>query len=554
LLKKLKNIPKFLVSDDKRKKKFYTILIIITISIVLFSLSLYFKNLISLWYWRNHGAGFYWTHYNGTEVETVWYIEAYSDASYYYEPYLMSFRYDNWNPYAGGEGPLNGYAYGPMFIYGLYFFSIFVGLFNPGMEKELLVQQSVKWTHIALDSLSVVMVYLVIINLKLLSDRKKTKHAVGLMGSIFFLFMPINLIYVDSIFLNIPQMTFFTLLGFLLFNKEKYEASAFVLAIAWLSKQMPLFLVFSWFLILWKNKSIRKALLNFFIPFVLFSFILSLPWIVVTPKSYFWRVFGPGSPLTTVNLDELSRTVTLAHSFLLFGSEGFANFYAQINSYMIPFFFFYLIALIFSYFKGKEIGESETKFTVFTTWLIINTHLFISRGVYKYYNAFITPFLVLSMILLIKEATPKISQRIFDFHETFYLLKLKIVTGINTISGEKLKINVKKKKPSSRKNKSKIQPVVNVTISVILIAMFSFFLIYFNLILIARSRYLHPFLLLILFILFSAFLPFSIYKSLAEKQSYKMFADDVLSFFRYIKRKITSFFVRIQRKKIAKTE
>ncbi|MHA2357905.1 MAG: hypothetical protein ACXABK_03960, partial [Candidatus Heimdallarchaeaceae archaeon] len=114
----------------------------------MFSLSLYFKNLISLWYWRNHGAGFYWTHYNGTEVETVWYIEAYSDASYYYEPYLMSFRYDNWNPYAGGEGPLNGYAYGPMFIYGLYFFSIFVGLFNPGMEKELLVQQSVKWTHI----------------------------------------------------------------------------------------------------------------------------------------------------------------------------------------------------------------------------------------------------------------------------------------------------------------------------------------------------------------------------------------------------------------------
>ena len=197
------------------KKNLYGILTIISISILLFALSLYVKNLISEWYWKVHGAGFNWLHYEGTEVVRVWYLEAYSDASFYYEPYLESFRYENWNPYAGGEGPLNGYAYGPMFIYGLYFVSLFVSLFFPQFDKPELISESVKWTHIVFDALSVVMVYLIVITLKTFKNKTSTKHALGILSAAIFAMMPINLLYVDSVFLNTPQMTFFTLISLL---------------------------------------------------------------------------------------------------------------------------------------------------------------------------------------------------------------------------------------------------------------------------------------------------------------------------------------------------
>ena len=117
----LRNRIQKLSLKDIPRERLNSFLLVLVISIVLFVLSLYFKNLVSEWYWRNHDSGFYWTRYEGGSIASTWYLEAYSDASYYYEPYLSSFRYDNWNPYAGGEGPLNGYAYGPMFIYGLYF-------------------------------------------------------------------------------------------------------------------------------------------------------------------------------------------------------------------------------------------------------------------------------------------------------------------------------------------------------------------------------------------------------------------------------------------------
>ncbi|MHA1224829.1 MAG: hypothetical protein ACTSP3_16550 [Candidatus Heimdallarchaeaceae archaeon] len=249
--------------DSTSRAQILSAISLIMIIVVLFSLSLTFKNLVSNWYWEQENIHFGWTHYNETGVTEVWEIEAYSDASYYYEAYLRSFRFENWNPYAGGDGPLNGYAYGPIFIYGLYIVSLFVSLFNPGLKTGVLVAESVKWTHITFDSLSVVMVYLIIISFETFQLTKVKKHIFGLLGALVFLFMPINLLYVDCLYLNIPQMTFFTLLSFLFVLKRRYKTSAFFLSLAWLSKQMSLFFLIPWFLIIWKKTSLKKSLLEF---------------------------------------------------------------------------------------------------------------------------------------------------------------------------------------------------------------------------------------------------------------------------------------------------
>ncbi len=517
---------------SRERKINLIIIIIICISLLVFSVVM--KNFFSQLYWREHnmdyGWGFYWTHFNTTtitydngtvvtyeninEITAIWYIEAYSDSSHYYEPYLYSFRFKNWNPYEGGtyeKDPLNGYAYGPMFIYGLYIISLFVSLFNPGMSRAALISNSVKWTHIVFDSFCVIMLYLVIISLKSFKEKKIKKHSFGFLGATVFLFMPINLLYVDSLYLNTPQMTFFTLLCFLLFIKEKYRSSAFFLAIAWLSKQMPLFLLIPWFLIIWKKDSLKKALLDFVFPFLVTTFLISLPWLFMSPYSYIWRVFGPGKPLATVDLSLIRNTVTLAHTIKFLGKPGFATTYAKINSYMIPFFAIYVIIVLISYFRGNKIGNDESVNTIFTSWILIGTHLFISRGVYKYYNAFLTPFVILSFLVFLD-------------------------TQISSLVSKKMEIRSSEEKKEKGTAKERVFSLKLDNFKEMLLFL-SFILscavfYYWNWVVIVKDRNLHPLFLLVLFVVISVLIPSDLYRSLITKQSYKMIKLDVIEIYK----------------------
>ncbi len=542
--------------QDKAKKnkvKLLKILIIIAIAISLLVISIIIKNMVSEWYWDKHGQGFYWSDPElfGTIYEgDTWYIEAYVDASWYYEPYLKSFRFENWNPYAGGQGPLNGYAYGPMFVFGLYFISLVISIFYPNMPIDELVPLSVKWTHIAFDSLSVVMVYLIVVMLKSFKQNEFKRHSYGILAASIFACMPINLIYVDSLYLNTPQMTFFTLLSLLLFMKDRYRVGAFILSIAWLTKQMPLFLLIPWFFIVWKKKSLKSAFMDFLLPFLLTTVIISLPWLIMTPRNYLRRVFGPGRPVRVFNVEDAlsstynGRTVTLAHSFLQLGNEGLAVFYHQINLYMIPFVLFYLIAVMFAYFNGEKIGNNESYQIIFVTWVLINTHLFISRGVYKYYNAFLTPFVVISLLVFFDDVIPKAIGEMPKLKEnTLKILKPRdgakndLEDGVKSKSNEKIPLLQKMIFP------------VSLTIT-FLGSCAAFY--YFNWILIVNSRHLHPLYLLILFGIVSVLIHPSIYASLFKKDNYWMIFIDLryilkefglilLSFGNYIRKIVDKF-------------
>lgn len=504
---------------ELNKKLIIQVSIILTICIFLFSLSLILKNFASNAYWEQHDAnrdfGFFWMFYDENDVLIeVWEIEAYIDASYYYEPYLYNFRFLNWNPYAGGEGPLDGYAYGPIFIYGLYLISLVVSLFNPNMSRTILVSESVKWTHIVFDSLCVIMLYLIIISLKAFKEKKVKKHFVGFLGASSLMLMPINLLYVDSIYLNIPQMTLFTMIAFLLFIRERYKITAFILTIAWLSKQMPLFLLAPWFLIIWKKKDLRTALVDFLLTFLLTSFIISLPWMFVSPYEYFAKLFGPGKPLAILSLDNAYRgsTVTLAHTFLYLGSESLAQFYKVINDYMIPFLLVYIVSLLITYFRGKEIGNDESLFTLHATWIILISHVFLSRGIFKYYDAFITPFIVLILIIYL---------------DKFICIVIEIL--------RKESSSVIHKGLQSKKNEEKTQKiwmtVLQESLFYVLFLGLTTFFYYINFIVITKSRFLHPLYLLILFVVVSVLFPPSIFKSLFEAKSYKMLIRDVILIF-----------------------
>ncbi len=542
-MEKLKSLQlRFQDKVKEKKVEILKILMIVLIAISLLAVSLIIKNMASTWYWEGHGKGFYWTNPElfGTVYENkVWYIEAYVDSSYYYEPYLQAFRYENWNPYAGGPGPLNGYAYGPMFIFGIYFISLIISLFYPQMAINELIPLSVKWTHIAFDSLSVVMVYLIVIFLKNFRDKELKRQIYGVLAAAIFACMPINLIYVDSLYLKTPQMTFFTLMILLLLMKDKYRVGEFILSIAWLTKQMSLFLVIPWFFIVWKKKTLKSAFVDFLFPFLLTTIIISLPWLIMTPYSYLRRVFGPGNPVKIFDVESAlsaannGRTVTLAHSFLYLGSEGLAIFYHNINRYMIPFVLFYLFAVVFAYFNGKEIGNNESHLIILSTWILINTHLFISRGVYKYYNAFLTPFVVISMLVFFDDVIPKIIRSIPQIYE--WSQKTINIVEKRILKREEVK-NIVILKENPRQNRI----ISEILLPIIFLGSCALFY-YFNCILIINSRHLHPFYLLILFIVISLLIPPSIYRSLFRANSYRMIWTDLVYIYNESVRGIVSF-------------
>ncbi|MCG3221449.1 MAG: hypothetical protein H7641_08720 [Candidatus Heimdallarchaeota archaeon] len=496
--------------------------ITIVIFLGLFILAIYLKHILGDWINSEVGTAFYHTFQNNEGVSVTWYFENYTDAEYYYESYLENFRYNGWNPYApplpfDSENKLDFYLYGPFLIYGFAFISLFVELFNPGTSLDFLIPTSIKWTAIVFDALSVAMIYLIIISLKTFKSKRVVANLAGISGALAYIFMPMNLLYIDASYLNIPQMTFFTLLALYLFLKEKYVFSSIVFSIAWLSKQMPLFSIIPLFFILGKKTHFSFALKRFLIPFILSTFIFSIPWIFLNPFKYSIRIIGAGRSLWYATLAEEGNKhgVTLAHSLLYGNAEFLSKVYVYLNVAMIPFLIFYIYSIFIAHFNGRNIAEDETNFYIYNTWLIVLTHTFLSRGVYKYYDAFFNPFLVISSILLINKLVNRVKSN--SEHEK-NVRKKNILLILSRI----------------------IFPVIFI-VSIALIYSVNWGIM-------ISSRFLHPVWLLLLFLFLSVLLPIQYYRELKMRKNYKYFWRDIKLIFAMIWFKVKNTTIMIWKK------
>ncbi len=512
-----------------KTKRYFTSenLVILVLSAIIFIVALYSITRIGSWIHGYIGAfdspsfDYIWT--NPSEVSKTWHFEVYSDASYYYTEYLDAFI-DWWNPYGRYEGALDYYLYGPMFIYGLYFTYLLLNLSYPTAPREYLISSSVKWTAINFEGLSAVMVYLIIINLSSLKETKVKKHLLGVVGAFSCVFMPMNLLYVDSYYLNIPQMTFFTLLTIFFFLKKKYRLSAYSLSIAWLTKQIPLFILIPLFFYIWKTYDIRKAFKEFLKPFLVSFLIFSIPWIFLTPHLYIGRIFAAGRPLPDLDnsFTGIQHGVTFANTLLHLGAEGLAKFYFWINFPMIPFLIFYGFGLFVGHFNAKEIGKNDSVFVYYITWIFMIIHTFISRGIFKYYDAFLNPFLVLTSVILANN----------------------LITKFRNYMQNRRKKNQEGEIISSRIGLQKIiWPFLNILLILSLIT--GIYAINWSTMI--TIRHLHPAFLLGLLVLISPLIPWSFYKAVFQKKSYKNLKEDFKEFFRYIKTSILRFYQRTKK-------
>ncbi|MHA1217489.1 MAG: hypothetical protein ACTSO5_02270 [Candidatus Heimdallarchaeaceae archaeon] len=364
----------------------------ICLILVLFALSAVIQHFVSSWFLRINGGALEYFHESGV------YWEAVSDAKQYYEPYLLAFREGNWDIYQPGqELPLKVYYYGPYFAYFLAFISLFVDLFTNASEA-VIVEQTVRIAPFLFDAFSTVMIFLIIDGKLSKSKKSRKRTCIAICVALCYNFMPIVLLYNGVLGLNSYMFTSFTLLSLYFFEKKKPMAAGSILTLSFLTKQMSLFFLPIWFLILVRNdiEESIKFLMAFFLSFIL----LSLPWIFKHPTYYIGVLLGQGySGIThfSISQEYILFSTTPFHTLLLIGANKLAYVYYILNKIYIPFIIFSLIFYRIGLIKGDHLIDNRSSFFTFNAIYIIGIHLFISRGVYKNYYTFLIPFILIAL-------------------------------------------------------------------------------------------------------------------------------------------------------------
>lgn len=324
-------------------------------------------------------------------------FEAWRDYIYAYIPTVQAFK-NGYLPYKDFY-----HAYPPLFLYFLTLFS-FIPCF-----------WSIALPLVIFDALTLIPVYF-ISNHFFSSDK-------AFFISLIFALAPINLFYIDFLWLNPSLTTFFLLLSIYFFIKEKYDISAINFAISIGFKQTSLLALPIMLLFLLKKKSFKYAL-KYFIIVLSICFLFSIPYIFLEPRLYLFSIFR-----IPFNIEELPKnyfqlgfftepfeydtinTATLKWYelkmmkyvpfnapinlflpiFIFILPENFSNLYFSIDYVMKFFFFITYILLLYNIHKKKQFQDNFLIKSVLYSLLIF----FIFNPIYKYYVAGITPLLIL---------------------------------------------------------------------------------------------------------------------------------------------------------------
>ncbi len=374
-----------------------TLVFDILIFLALIGFSIWFRYWLHGWFEEKIGRIFhftvsnnnpskYWGKMLGVSDKTKLQWEGYFDWTYYYGPYISNFL-DGWNPYSGHRkpnDPLNGYVYGPFYIY---FVSIPAWLFGVSALESAI------WSNVFFDSLNVGMVYLI----ARITSSKKT----SLLAALLYFFSPVVLFYSIVRVLNMPQVTFFVLLFIYLLLKNHDDSALIALIVAILTKQIALFLIGP-AVVYWYRKYGPLKGTSFPLLALIYSIIGSYPWIAITFRAYLVRLLAPGRGKTTPEIPDGGVAVTLADSFHYL---GFTNF-AKLVLYALNSFNYMGLMLIVSaitgwliFFAYSEITEKPRQHIRVYLFFLLGIHATLARGIYKYYDPLFIPFIILALTM-----------------------------------------------------------------------------------------------------------------------------------------------------------
>ncbi|MHA1124584.1 MAG: glycosyltransferase family 39 protein [Candidatus Heimdallarchaeota archaeon] len=328
-------------------------------------------------------------------------LEGFFDFRHFYLNWANAWYTTDWNPFprwqetaANMGDPLYLYSYPPIFLY------ILLSIWRPGM-----VNFWIAFPLILSDALCSGVIFLIIKNI----FKDKFSNAYAIFGGLLFAFSPINVIYNGVYWLNPGPVTLFTLLAFYFVIKKKWAGAFFWLAIATMTKQNALFFTFPIFFMMLGSKlqdnSIKKTVLDGVLIILLFlfvCFICSIPWIFIDPINYGAHLLFPGKRMsfsTIIVIPEYNNTIEFSYSLMMLGFSGwFLDFIALgINSMFFMIISASAIAVIILWRSYNKKMDTIEFFEWMAVYMIV-THIFMPRGVYKFYSAYYTSLILIAIL------------------------------------------------------------------------------------------------------------------------------------------------------------
>jgi hypothetical protein len=346
----------------------------------------------------------------GEEVHT----EGYNDFNYYYVPYVKNFI-DGWNPFTGDRGtgePLGGYVYGPLYIF-------FISIGSLWFNMEYI--DSIVYSNIVFTALSSVMVYCIAL-------RVTGNVFAFIIGNIHTL-SPVVLWFIGIKGLNAPPMTFFTLLFILCYLKHRDGWAIFFLATAFLVKQFPLLYAMPILMLIVRRRGYLIGFAHFVMLFF-WIFLLSFPYIVMTPSQYLNSMLRGGRVSSDIRdadtaMAQQGVAPNLIFSTFLDDEVWFTQTIEFLFTSQLLFYLSLIILSIAAFSSYRMMEERPILYLRFFAAYQYIAHATIARGIYKYYIAFLIPFLLLALIPDLKRGS----------------LNLKLGTMLNSVYKEIKKLN-----------------------------------------------------------------------------------------------------------------
>lgn len=315
-------------------------------------------------------------------------LEPYLDYKYYYEIYAYEFIHGGWIPYISptfyDSMPLP-YLYPPFF---LYIISI------PALFSVDLIFLPLFLADILLPFL----IYKILITLK--------SQKVAEWGFLATALCPLSIFYNGGLFLNTSIVTIFFVMSLYYITIKRFRLAIAMLSISFLFKQIVLFSIFPLLLYVILQESENKgSILIYFKNIVVYCgiligiiFIGSLPWILLDPLKYLtalslgqFPTLNPEfkSPALNWPIQWYSFLISLGAPYWLLYFVGFLNFT------LLGIFIVEIVSLYFIYYWNQNKTLDWLKILDLIVYIAILSHLFTSRGVYKYYFTFHVPLIVL---------------------------------------------------------------------------------------------------------------------------------------------------------------
>ncbi|MCF2144307.1 MAG: hypothetical protein K9W42_11460 [Candidatus Heimdallarchaeota archaeon] len=330
-------------------------------------------------------------------------LEGYMDFDYYYVSWVKGWYENSWYPFPDWQlaenstDPLYYYSYPPLFLY------ILLSFWRPGR-----IYLYIALPLILTDAACAGMVFLIIHKALPISKRHFFATGAGLLMAL----APINIIYNGVYWLNTGPVALFTLIALYFVLKNKWRQVFFWLAIATLTKQNALFLTYPLFMVMLGRKvqetKVKKALFEsgmIVVYFLGIFFLGSIPWLFITPIYYGVHLLFPGKMLslsTTILTPNKGEPVTFSFAMKFFGIKGAVldGIAFGINSMFLMILSANILAIPLLWRSSQGKNDSTELFSILAIYMIA-THIFMPKGVFKFYSAYFTPEILVAILLLL---------------------------------------------------------------------------------------------------------------------------------------------------------